>query len=98
MVDCGEFVFARNRKEISHSRASLRSSCYSRDAPDRNLMVLIWVLLQHVLSKTRPTIRRRAGKADFPTPRIPRLVEFSPRHARFVIAVALVLSSVCAVY
>src|SRR3954454_10475049 len=29
---------------------------------------------------------------------IPRLIEFCTRHARFVIAVALVLSSVCAVY
>src|SRR3954467_6677885 len=33
-----------------------------------------------------------------PTSPIPRLVEFCTRHARFVIAVALVLSSVCAAY
>src|SRR5215217_1409072 len=33
-----------------------------------------------------------------PTSLIPRLVEFCTRHARFVIAVALVLSCVCTVY
>src|SRR3954451_10977729 len=62
----------------------------------------MWVLLLHVLSKTRPALRRRARtsghQADMPTSPIPRLVEFSTRHARSVIAAALVLSCVCAIY
>src|SRR3954451_23587732 len=62
----------------------------------------MWVLLLQVLSKTRPALRRRARtsgyQADTPTSPIPRLVEFSTRHARSVIAAALMLSCLCAIY
>ena len=61
-------------------------------------MVLMWVLLQHVLSKHSRRVATAQGKADMPTSPIPRLVEFCTRHARSVIAVALVLSCVCAIY
>src|ERR671920_2401412 len=37
-------------------------------------------------------------QADMPTSPIPRLVDFCTRRAPFVIALALVLSCVCAVY